>query len=119
MQDQGRAELCAEMLRVGADRHQGLGDGLEQSVIDNTLVLERHTRQRRGQREHDMVIGDGKQVPPAGLQPVIGGRRLASRTMPVAAGVIGNVHRPAVLAAGDMPTEGNAGLFFSVSASFE
>ncbi len=32
MQDQGRAE----MLRVSADRHQGLGHGLEQGVIDDT-----------------------------------------------------------------------------------
>jgi hypothetical protein len=49
VQDEGRAEPCAKMPGVSSDRHQGRRHGLEQGVIDDTLVLERNPCQRCGQ----------------------------------------------------------------------
>jgi len=33
------AKLCAEMLGIGGDRLQGLGGGVEQDIVDRSLVV--------------------------------------------------------------------------------
>src|SRR5271157_4736199 len=43
----GEADARAEMLRVGGDRGQRLGGGLEQEVVDGRLVVERDGADRR------------------------------------------------------------------------
>jgi len=39
VEDGEEAELCAEMLGIGGDRLQGLGCGVEQDVVDRSLVV--------------------------------------------------------------------------------
>ncbi len=97
---------------VSADDHQRLGRRLEQGVVDGSLVGERDVGDRRRQGDHDVVVGHGKKIPLARFEPVIGGRGLARRAMPVAARVISDVDVGAVLASADMAAEysGAAGL---------
>ena len=87
------------MLGVSADDHQRLRRRLEQGVVDGSLVGERDVGERSRQGEHDVVVGHGKKIPLAGFEPVMGGRGLALRAMPVAAGVVGDLVRAAALAA--------------------
>jgi hypothetical protein len=41
MQDGQEADLCAEMFGICGDGSQGLGCGLEEQVVAETLVLQR------------------------------------------------------------------------------
>ena len=41
MEHAQKADLGAEMLRIGGDLRQGLSAGLKQQVIDGSLVLQR------------------------------------------------------------------------------
>src|SRR5712691_11518262 len=52
-----------------------------------------------------MVVGDGQQLGLAFGQPFLGGEALALGTMAVAAGIVGDEHVSALLAARDMPAE--------------
>jgi hypothetical protein len=77
MMDEGRApgvqhrhdaDLGAEMLRIGGDREQRVGDGLEQQVVDDGLVLIGEIAQLLGQREHDVEVVDRQELGlPSGL----------------------------------------------------
>ena len=94
MQDGDGADLGAEPARIGGERGQGFGRRLEQDRVDDCLVLERHGRDRRGQREDDMEIGNGQEFGLAGGQPLGPRCSLTLRAMPVAAGVIGDARGP-------------------------
>jgi len=50
------------MLRIGGDRQQGLGRGLEQQVINDSLVLVGDVGDGRRQCEHDMIIRHRQQI---------------------------------------------------------
>lgn len=96
MQHGGDANARAEVLRIGRDGQHRLGRRLEQQIIDQRLVVERDVGDLGGQREHDMEVPDRQQIGLALRQPGTCGRTLATRTMPVAAAVIGNPPVPAV-----------------------
>jgi len=100
-----KADPHAEVLRVGGDGDQRLGRGLEQQAVDDGLVLVGDVADRGRQGEDQVVVGHGQQLGfPLG-QPFLGGDGLALRAMPVAAGIVGDVHVRAVLAARDMAAE--------------
>ena len=62
MQHGSKADPRAEVLRVGRDRDQRLGGGFEQDVVKDSLVVEGDVGNRRGQREHNVVVGHGQQL---------------------------------------------------------
>ena len=101
----GQSDPRAKMLRIGRDGDERLGRGLEQDAVDDGLVLVGDVADRGRQREHDVVVPNRQQLRFAVGQPFLGGDRLALRAVPVAAGVVGDAHMRAILAALDMPAE--------------
>ena len=99
------ADPRAEMLRVGRDGDERLGRSLEQSVVDDGLVLVGDVADRGRQGEDHVVVGHGQQLGLPVGQPLLGGNGLALRAMPIAAGVVGDAHMRAILAALDMAAE--------------
>jgi hypothetical protein len=62
VQHGSKADPRAEVLRVGRDRDQRLGGGFEQDVVKDSLVVVGDVGNRRGQREHNVVVGHGPQL---------------------------------------------------------
>jgi hypothetical protein len=94
------------MLRIGGDRQHGLGRDLEQEIVDHGLVLVGDVGDGRRQREHHVIVRHRQQVGLARVEPLLRRCALALRAVPVAAGVVGNRHMGAILAARDMAAEG-------------
>lgn len=105
MQHGSDADLGAEMLGVGSDRHHCLGRCLEQDSVDRCLVLIGDIADRRRQREHDVIVRHRQQLGLAVGQPLLGGGTLALGTVPVATGIIGDDGMGAVFAARDVAAE--------------
>jgi hypothetical protein len=55
MQHQRRADLRAQMLRIGA---QGFGGNIEQQAVDHRFVVPGDRADRGGQRKDDVVVLD-------------------------------------------------------------
>ena len=106
MQHGGDAQTRAETLRIGSDGEQGLGRGLEQQIVDHGLVLIGDVTDRCRQREYDMVVIHRQQVSLPVFQPAPGRRTLALRTVPVATGVVGDLHLSAAFTAEHVAAEG-------------
>ena len=90
---------------IGGDRGQRLGRGREQEAVDLGLVLVGDGADRGRQREHHVEVGHRQQLGLARLEPRLRRPPLALRTVPVAAGVVGDARVRAVLAALDMTAE--------------
>ncbi len=105
MQHGGDADAGAEMLGIGGDGEHGLGAGLEQQVIDHSLVLIGDIGDRRRQGEDQVEVGHGQQLGFALGEPVPGRRTLALGAMAVAAGVVGDPRMGTVLAGQHVTTE--------------
>ncbi len=101
----GEPDAGAEVLGVCRDSDQGLGGDFQQQVIDDRLVLIGDVGDRPRQGEDDMEIGHGQEFGLAVGQPLLGSRGLALRTVPVAAGVVGDAQVGAGLTAFDMPAQ--------------
>ncbi len=106
VEDAGKADPGTEMLGVCGDGDQGLGGALEQDAIDRGLVLVGDVADLSGQGEDHVIVWHQQQLGPARGEPVLGRGALALGTMPVAAGVVGDVAMTAVLAGCDMAAEG-------------
>ena len=105
MQHSGDAQAGAETLGVGGDGEQRLSGGFEQQIVDHCLVVISDVTDRCRQSEHDMVVIDRQQVGLAVFKPAPGGTALALGTMPVAAGVVGDLDLRAVFTAQQVTTE--------------
>ena len=98
-------DLGAEMLGIGGDDAQRLGRRLEQDAVDDGLVLEGDLGDRRRHGEDDVEVGHRQQLGLPVRQPLGTGQPLALRTVPVAAGVVGDADLPAVGALLDMAAQ--------------
>ena len=107
MQHSGDADAGAEMPGVGGDLQGGLGRGLHQQAVDHGFVLVGQIAQLTGQCVHDVEVRHGQQLGLAGFEPLVRGRSLAPRTMPIAAAIVGHdrVTAGVVLTARNMPAE--------------
>jgi hypothetical protein len=90
---------------IGGDGEQRLGSGLEQGVVDRLLVGVGDVRDRRRQREDDMIVGDRQQLGAAGFEPIVSGGGLTLRAMAVAAGIVRHIDVRAVFAAAHVAAE--------------
>jgi len=102
VQDGEAANPRSEPARIGGQRSHGLEGALEQDCIDGALVVEGDGRDRRGQREHDVEIGRRRQFGLPIGQPLRPRGPLTLRAMPIAAGVVGDARRAAIVAGFDM-----------------
>ena len=91
VQDQGGADLGAEVFRIGGEGHQGFRCDVEQQSVDHGLVGIGDGADGLGQREDDVVVLDGQQIGVSGLEPALGCTRLALRAMSIAAGVVADL----------------------------
>ncbi len=99
------ADLGAEMLGIGGDGAQRLGRGAEQDGVDDGLVLEGDLGDRRRQGEDDVEVRHRQQLGLPGREPFGAGQPLALRAVAVAAGVVGDAGRAAIVALLDMAAE--------------
>ena len=105
VQDGQAADPRSEPAVIGGQRGQGLNDGFEQDRIHSALVLEGDGRDWRGQREHDVEIGNRQQFGLARSQPLRPRRALTFWTMAITTGVIGDPRHATVVASLDMTAE--------------
>ena len=105
VQDRDAADLGAEPARIGGERRHRLGGGLEQDGIDDGLVLESDRGDRCRKREDDVEIGNRQQVGLSRGKPRGSGSPLTLRTMPIAAGIVGDARHAAVVAGLDVAAE--------------
>ena len=112
VQHGGEPDARAEMLGVGCNGDQGLGRDLEQQVIDDRLVVIGDVGDRSRQGEDDMEVGNWQQFGLAVGQPLLGSDGLALRTMPVAAGIVGDAQVGALRAAFDMAAQSSGAASF-------
>ena len=96
---------------IGCDGHYGLGGCLEQEAIDSLLVPVSDLGNLCRQGEDKMEVLDRQQVLLLRRHPVTCGRSLAFGTMPVLAGIVGDVTMAAIVTGRHMPAEriGTAG----------
>ena len=96
MQYCDKADLSAKMLGIGGNGAQRLGGGLEQDVVDHSLVLKRDGCDFLWDSEDHVEVLDRKKFSLTILKPLVTRERLALWAMAIAAAVIGD----AVVAAG-------------------
>ena len=94
MQHRDRADLGAEVARVGGDAAQRLRRRAEQNGVDHRLVVERDLGDGGRQREHDVEVRGRQQFGLPRIEPVGARKGLALRTMPITA-ANGNFPLPA------------------------
>ena len=58
------------MLGIGSNGLESLGAGVEQELVDESLVLQRDAVELFGDGEHYVEVLDGQQFAPAPLDPV-------------------------------------------------
>ena len=96
VEDGEEADLGAEMVRVGSNRAERLGDGPEEQTVDDGLVLGGDLGDGRGHGENDVEVLGRQQVRAASFEPLGAGQRLAGRTVAVAARVVPDAPMAAV-----------------------
>lgn len=105
VQHREEADLCAEVAGIGGNSLQGSGAGGEQDFIDLLFVAQHQIVELFGKGENHVVVFDGQQFSLPAFDPACPRQVLAFRTVPVAAGVVGNPFLVAVAAAVPMASE--------------
>src|SRR5215469_15296491 len=80
-----KADLGAQMLRIGSDGGQGLGSGSEEHAVDEIFVVVSDGSDRFGNGEDDMKIGRRENFGRSFFNPLRTSERLALWTVAVAA----------------------------------
>jgi hypothetical protein len=88
MQDAQKADLGAEVFRIGGHLQQCFGAGLEQKLEENLLVLPYEWGQCVGHAEDQVVIAGRQEFLLAGCQPFVASVGLTLWAVAVAARVI-------------------------------
>lgn len=90
VEDGGKPDLRAQVNGVLGQLDEGLRCGLEQEVVDDSLVSQSEGVEVFGQGEDQVEIGHWQQVCFLSLQPSFFVQALALGAMPVSAGVVGD-----------------------------
>jgi hypothetical protein len=80
------ADLGAEMSGIGSDLEQGRSGGTKKKTVHNPRVLQSQRSQQLRQHEDQVEIRYREEFLGSLGQPLVAGRELAFRAMPVAAG---------------------------------
>ena len=97
MQHRKEADVRDQIVRVARHGQEGLSHSLQEKVIHHPRVLERERTEEMREGKHHMDVGDIEQLHFTGREP--GGLRPAWTlgAMPMATGIIGDLHVPALL----------------------
>ena len=101
MQHAEEADIGSQEFRVARDLEQCLGTGVEQQVVNHSLVLEGQWGQFVGQSEDDMNVRCRQEFARARLNPAVTRVGLTAGAMPVAA----RVERDGTISAARTPIE--------------
>jgi len=117
VQHAGHADPGAEPLGVGCDGHHRFRGRAEQQAVDGLLVAESNLRDLSREGEDDVEILHGQKVLGARRHPVARRWPLVLRTVPVFAGIVGDMMVAAPGAARHVPAErlGPAGFYRPLS----
>ena len=110
MEDGSKPDLCAQVSGVLGQLDEGLGGGLEQEVVDDSLVSQSDGVEVFWQGEDDVEIGHWQQVCFLSLQPSFFVQPLALGAMPVPAGVVGDPDVTAGVTGLHVTAQGRRGL---------
>jgi hypothetical protein len=91
VKDGEKGDLSAEIFIITGETLRRLGDRLEQERIKRFFVPERESVELPGNGKDDVEIVHGQKIPRPALDPSCPPQRLAFGTMPVSAGVAGNM----------------------------
>ena len=105
MKDRQEPDGGSEMTRVGRHLQQGPGRSLEEKPVNHPGVLQGQGSENLRQREHDVEVGNGQEVRLLGLKPLGRLAALALGTVPIPAGVVGDLPLAAVVTCLDMATQ--------------
>jgi hypothetical protein len=105
MEHRGDANLRTQMPGIGGDGGERLSGGAEQDRIDGGLVLEGDLARQRRQGEDDVEVWHRQQFGLSVREPFGACQPLALGAMAVAAGIVGDTCRAAIIALLDMPAE--------------
>lgn len=105
MQHGKETDFGSEMFRVGSDGTQGFRSRAKKDGVENFLVLECHGADLFGNSKDNMIIGCGKQLGHARLEPLCFGKGLAFGAVAIAAAVIGITLLAAAVALVDMSAQ--------------
>ena len=106
MQRREKPDVCAQVVRIARHSQEGLGHGLKEEGIHHPRVLERQWAEELREGKYHMDVRDVEQFCFAGREP--GGLRPAWTlgAMPIATGVIGNLHVPTLFTLRRVPSQG-------------
>jgi len=88
MEHAEETDLGFQMPGIASDPQQGCSTGVKQQVVDQPFILQCERSQFPRQREDDVHVAGGQQLPFPRLKPALAGVALASGTMPVATRVV-------------------------------
>jgi hypothetical protein len=106
MQHREQPDVCAQVVRIARHRQEGLGHGLKEEGIHHPRVVQREGAEGMREGKHHRDVGDVEPLRFAGREP--GGLRPAWTlgAMPIATGVLGDLHVPTLLTLRRMPPAG-------------
>jgi len=105
VEDGEETELCAEMLGIGSDRLQGLGDGVEQNVVDRSFVVMGDGGDLLRHGEDDVEVWHCEELGSSVLKPLGTRQGLALWAVAIAARVVADALVAAGVALLDMAAE--------------
>ena len=88
MEHAEEADLGSQVAWIAGDLQQGFSTGAKEQVVDQPFVLQCERSQFPRQREDDVHVAGGQQLPFPRLEPAQAGIALALGTMPVATRVV-------------------------------
>ena len=105
VEDGEEAELCAEMLGIGGDRAQGFGGGVEQNVVDQSLVVMGNGGDLLRHGEDDVEVWHCEELGSSALKPLGTRQGLALWAVAIAARVVADALVAAGIALLDVAAE--------------
>ena len=108
-----KAELGAEVARVGGNLLEAVSGGAEEQAVQQAAVLQGERGEFGGQREHDMEVLAVEQFRAALGQPFGPGRALAFGAVAVATGAVADAAPAALVALFDLTAEGGGAALFN------